>query len=63
MGVVMEYLIMGVKNGILWDVKADKPLLTFKNGRAATTDKGVADKAAKIGLTVQEIPPASKTKA
>jgi len=45
------------KNGILWDIKANKPLAKFEEGVFETEDKKVADALKAKGCTVEEIKP------
>ena len=46
-------------NGVVWDVKAEKPLIRFENGEAETADAEVAERLKKLGLEVSGTPEAS----
>ena len=46
-------------NGVVWDVKAEKPLIRFENGEAETADAEVAERLKKLGFEVSGTPEAS----
>lgn len=43
-------------HGIVWDIKAEKPLIRFENGEAETADAEVAERLKKLGFEVVDIP-------
>lgn len=45
-------------NGVVWDVKAGKPLIRFENGEAETADAEVAERLKKLGFEVSGTPEA-----
>lgn len=43
-------------HGIVWDIKAEKPLIRFKNGEAETADVEVAERLKELGFEVSGTP-------
>lgn len=41
------------KHGVLWDAKANKPLIKFVKGKAETDDEAVAKKLLDMGYSVE----------
>lgn len=46
------FTIKGPKKGVVWDVTANRPMIQFKNGEAATNDPAIAEKLSGLGYAV-----------